>query len=392
MNTDHLSVKALAAVLLVAGLSACGPGRDDRPQLGDSAAACTIDDEVGGVAFVLPVHQGAPTGIPAQFGCLLRTALERGLPVRVVTSDGTPRVAVREDVTADPVNPVAFDDDVADAEERVVVQVNELTATSDGNDTWAALLLAADELTSLGVKGSHALIVSRDNGSSDSGVLRIADPGMTEVEPADVARFITRNKACGSLDGMAVAMYGVGETVAPHPTLSARQRASIADQYLAALEACGARANGFPLPPVGAGPETGYVTHPVQPDEDPFIEVEAKEPVVLRQDSLGYLPDKAEFVDVPAAEKVLARMAEQLTAHPEVRVEIRGRTAEGPTAWPTLRALGKARADLCADVLVAHGIARSRITTVGLGYVARPPITDPATAAANRVTEFDFRS
>lgn len=391
MNTNHLSVKTLATTLLVAGFTACGPSPDDvePPPPG---VPCNIDDKVEAVAFVLPVHEGAATGMPGQFGCLLQTALERGLPVRVVTSEGTPRVVVREDVAPDAVNPEAFADDVAAAERRVVDQVNALAATSDGNDTWAALRLASDELASVGVKGREALIVSRDSGGSDRGVLRIADPGMTEVDPADVARLITDNKACGSLDGTTVAMYGVGETVAPHPVLSARQRVSIANHYVTALEGCGARANAVPLPPVGDGPETEHTTRPVQPDEEPSIEVEAKEPVVLRQDSLGYLPDEAGFVDAAAAEKVLARMADQLMSHPGVRVEIRGRTAEGPTAWPTLRALGKARADLCADVLAAHGIARSRITTVGLGYIARPPITGPTTAAANRVTEFVFRS
>ena len=390
MNTDHLGAKALAATLLVAGLSACGPGDGHRPAP-PATAVCTVGDEVGGIAFVIPVHEGAPAGMPAQFGCLLRTALERSLPVRVVTSEGRPRVAVRETVSPDPVNPVAFDDDVAAAEGRVVAQVNELAATSDGNDTWAALVLASDELASIGVEGRHALIVSRDSGSSDSGVLRIADPGMTEADPAEVRDLVMDHDACASLRGMDVTMYGMGETVAPHPVLSARQRAAIAEQYVAALEGCGARASAVPLPPVSDGPRTEHPTRPVQPDEDPVIEVKTQAPVVLRQDSLGYLPDQATFVDVPAAEKVLARMAEQLAAHPEIGVEIRGRTADGPTAWPSLRALGKARAELCADVLVAHGVDGSRISTVGSGYLADPPVTDPATAAANRVTEFVFR-
>lgn len=390
MNTHHRSVKALTATaLLVTGVTACST-RDVDPAP-PPGVPCVIDAEVEAIAFVLPVHEGAATGMPRQFGCLLTTALEKGLPVRVVTSEGTPRVAVREDVTPDPVNPVAFEDDVAAAGARVVDQVNALTATSDGNDNWAALGLASDELASLGATGRRALIVSRDNGNSDSGLLRIADPGMTEADPADVVRLVTDNDGCASLDGVAVTLYGVGETVAPHPALSARQRNWIADQYVAALDACGARASAVPLPPVGDGPETEHPTRAVKPDEEPSIDVEEQDLVVLRQDSLGYLPDQAEFVDQPAAEGVLARMAEQLAAHPDVRVEIRGRTAQGPTSWPTLRSLGKARADLCADVLVAHGVARPRITTVGVGYVARPPITSPATAAANRVTEFVFR-
>jgi OOP family OmpA-OmpF porin len=389
MNTRHVSVKAAAAALLGVAVTACGPGQD--PPVEEASPSCAVHDDVRGVAIVLPVHQGSPTGMPGQLGCLLRSALERGLPVRVVTSEGTPRVAVRVDATPTDINPEAFRDDVTAAEASVVQQVNALTATSDGNDTWAALVLASDELASVGVEGRHALIVSRDSGGSDSGVLRIADPGMTEVEPTDVARFITRNEACGSFDGTTVQMYGVGETVAPHPALSARQRASIAELYIAALERCGARASAVPLPAVGEGPDTERRTEPVQPDEEPSIEVESKEPVVLRQDSLGYLPDRAEFVDRAAAEKVLARMAGQLADHPELRVEIRGRTAQGPTAWPTLRALGKARAELCAEVLVAEGLSRSRITTVGVGYTAQPPVTDPASAAANRVTEFVFR-
>lgn len=381
-----------AMILTACGDNATATDNTANPVAVSSTDTCTLSDDVRAVAVVLPVHQGGAAGMPEQFRCTIREAIERGLPIRVVTAEGTPTLAIKVRVQPDPVNPVAFEDDVVNAEASLIAQVRNLTATSDGNDTWGALLLAEDELTSIGAGGRNSLILSRDNGHSDSGLLRMTDPDMTNADPKEVAAFVSKNGGCGALKGATVDLYGLGETVAPHPAVTARQRAAIANQYQATLTACGATATTQPLPATGAGPVTDRVTRPVAPDNPVVFSVEERTSVDLRQDTLAYAADQAAFVDPDRARAVLVELAQQLKANPGIRVEIRGRTAAGPTAWPSLPALGKARAELCAKVLRDAGVTPSQIRTHGDGYLAQPPITGPASAAANRVTRFIFRA
>jgi len=65
-------------------------------------------------------------------------------------------------------------------------------------------------------------------------------------------------------------------------------------------------------------------------------------------------------------------------------VTITGTTCNLPTTWPSLEELGRARAEAVATQLLARGVTPSQITTLGAGYTANPPVTDPATAARNR--------
>jgi outer membrane protein OmpA-like peptidoglycan-associated protein len=64
--------------------------------------------------------------------------------------------------------------------------------------------------------------------------------------------------------------------------------------------------------------------------------------------------------------------------------------ANAPTAWPSLEALGRARAEACKAALVQLGVPADQISTVGLGYLADPPGDTPAAAAQNRKIVFSF--
>lgn len=409
MSSIHQRVALGLALVALTALAACvGPDATSVKAAPGSTTlvGCHLAPGVLAVAVVLPVHQGSDGRMPEQFRCILRAAIERGLPIRVITAEGTPTLAVKLQAKPDTVNPIAFEDDVTNAEASLVAQVNAIRASSKGNDTWGALLLAADELTSIGAGGNHGLVLSRANGNSDSGILRMTDPRMTYTEPKDVAKFIVGNDACGHVKNLTVEMYGVGQTVRPHPALSERQRAAIGKLYVNALTACGAKASSRSLPATGFGPKTKYETQPVAPDKPGRILVAPANPSKPGQqtpknssrpsprrpgpETLGYVADQATFIDPVQARAVLADLARQLKDDPMVRVEIRGQTAAGPTSWTSLRALGKARADLCSRVLTNLGVDPTRISTFGDGYLATPPITDPATAAANRVTQFTF--
>lgn len=378
--------------LAAACLSACSTSADATA--GAAPAPGSQDCPAGqadALVLVLPVHQGAPApALPEQWRCTIKATIERAGTINVITAEGTPKVAIRFQAHPDRINPTAFADDVQNAEASLLAQVRQIKAASNGNDSWGALLMAADQLTSQGADGTGGLILSRDNLLSDTGLLRETDPGMTAAEPSDVAQFIRNNQACGHLADKNIRLYGVAEAAVPQPVLSARQRTTITNQYLTALTECKAKAEATPMPGSSTGPDTSFTTQTVAAEAPTRMEVRVGTTVTLAQESLAYLPDEAAFADSAKAHETLTQIAAGLKNSPQTNVIIRGRTASGPTRWPSLAALGKARADLCAQTLRSAGINPDQIHTEGAGYLATPPITSPATAALNRATDFSF--
>ena len=381
----------LATVLVALTLTGCGAGATAPP----SAAVqrpCPASTSLGGarsLVLVLPVHQGASTGARSPWRCAIREALDTGVPISVVTAEGLPKVAVRGFLsTPTRVNLQAHQDDLDAAEATLVLTVNSLRASSAGNDTWAAALLAADQGAST---GSPVLVLFSDNGLSDTGLIRMTEPGMPLADSGDVVTFVKDNKACGRLAGSTWVLSGLGEAVLPQPALSARQRANIAEIYASSMKACDAAVTVRPAPASGSGPTTTLRTGRVTPETPATLSVRPATRISLPDSSaLGYQPDSAEFRDLTAARATLAHIAEQLRSQPNVTVRITGRTSNGATAWVSHEALGKARADRCAGLLVQAGVRPSQITTVGAGYTAQPPVTNPTTAALNRSTDFTF--
>lgn len=396
----HLATPLIA--LLSAGtLSGCGgTAAGQSPSTAQTGEECTVATAVRAVALILPVHQGAPSGgVPQQWRCLVRTAIDRGLPISVITAEGTPRVAVKFHATPDNVNPAAHEDDVQNAEADLLSRIGQLKASSAGNDSWAALVIAADQLASQGGAGEQGLLLSRDNMLSDRGLLRMTDKGMTSALPADVSSHVKQHAGCGRLNGLKINAFGIAEAVTPQPHLSTRQQQAIAGNYIAALKACGADAVSLALPATGNGPTTRYTTGTVAPDRDPTLSVNtgkagaggAPAPITLLQDTLSYVPDQAVFADPAQAATVLGAIAKELVQDPNLRVTVRGRTSNGDTAWRSHKELGRARATLCAQTLYEAGVNPRQVVVVGAGYLAQPPVTSPATAALNRATDFTFK-
>jgi len=63
---------------------------------------------------------------------------------------------------------------------------------------------------------------------------------------------------------------------------------------------------------------------------------------------------------------ILARVAEELVAHPDIRVTIEGHTDSKGSADENLR-LSQFRADAVRDLLARAGVATERLTTIGRG-------------------------
>jgi outer membrane protein OmpA-like peptidoglycan-associated protein len=354
------------------------------------------------LTLIIPVHRGAQApDLPQQWQCAIESALTRGVPINIVTAEGKPQV-VLHGFTAEltTINPDARQDDLVAAQNTVINAATRARATSPGDDLLAAQNLAADLASTSGIAGQ---IMSLDNGLTDTGVLRIADDGMTGASPDQVASFVTANRACANLKGKTMQYYALGFSSAPQEPLSQRQRDTISKTYVEVAKACGAAtAEAIALPRTGPGPHTPYTTKPVTPDKPPTFTAPttatAQQQMAFNSNSvIRFQTDSANLTDSPAATQVLTSSAAWLVGNPSHKVTITGTTSsEPPTAWPNNAALARARADTIRQVLIQQLRVRSaQITVVGAGYTANPPDggpnhLNPASAALNRAVTLTF--
>ncbi|WP_431235960.1 OmpA family protein (plasmid) [Mycolicibacterium psychrotolerans] len=344
---------------------------------------------------MISVHQGgsAPS-IPAAAACYLDTALRTGEPVSIVTAEGAPRVIMKSatwtlnDGQPESANPQAYGDDLATARSAVLTAIHNASAASDHDDLLAALAMAADQAHQDDPAASVRILVI-DDGLSDTGVINLAQPGMTAAEPDEVADFVRTHGGCPtSLTGVSVTMYGAGYGVDPQPALSTAQITRVGQIWQKTIEACGGHLDLVPSPRTDPGPATTHTVTPVPALPAAAMPLQPTGPdVVLNDDSaLRFNPDSADLTDPAAAQALLTPIAKYLAEDAHHAVTVSGTTSNGPTAWPSYKTLSEARAHTVANILTSAGAPAAQITCRGDGYTANPPVTDPATAALNRTT------
>lgn len=397
-TSRRLSGSAALAALIVAAmmlLSGCG---------GSSVAATSTSSSDGGTAaelrdclkgssltLIVPVHQGAQApALPQQWQCAIESAIISAKPINVVTAEGKPQVALRNfTAKVSTINPEAFHDDLVAAQNTVITATTRAHATSNGDDLLSALSLAADLSSTSGAEGQ---IMSLDNALTDSGVVRMADDGMTAASPEEVASFVTSNKACPNLKGKTVEFHGLAYGVVPQLPLSQRQKDAISRIWTHVAQACGAASTkSLALPRTEAGPSTTFTTRPVTPEKQPTMKAAPATSIRVGDNTaMGFEVDSDQLRDPEGARDLLVGVAKQLRARPATHLTITGSTSNGATAWPSLIALSRARAVTIARLLSELKIPSTQMTARGAGYRAQPPVTDPATAALNRAVTLTF--
>lgn len=382
---------AAFAALATFGLGGCAGLADDASGTADDAGAGQAPCPVGtSLTLVVPVHQGAPAPtVPQEWRCAIEGAVDAGVPISVVTSEGAPRLALRGYVaTLDDTNPETLRRDVNLAQTAVIGAVMEASAGSDGNDLLGALALAADAATAAGPGG---VILSLDPGVTDTGVLRTADEGMTLAAPEDVAVFVSEHGACPALTDTEVAFYSLGYTAAPQPALSRRQVANLAGIWVAVAQSCGATATHVPLPRTGDGPDTARTTATAAPEPEPTMAPAASCQVEVPDSEIGFAPDSAELLDPVGAAAVVDAVAARLSGC-QGSIEVAGMTSSAGTPEGRAAVAG-ARADRVRGMLAAAlGVDPGAIAVRAVGFdLAQGSVQDrvgdqlsPTLASANR--------
>lgn len=321
------------------------------------------DNSAGSAPGALAVIVGAHSNMVAPslldtVQAEIETAAELGSPATVIVDDGSPSAAAPLSLKTANDNPLYQQDQI----NQLTNLIDQTRADNPEVDLLAAISLAARSVTD--AVGPKTIVVI-DSGLQTTGALRFQDQdgALLNANPDEVVELLRRTQQLPNLTGMRVIFTGLGDTAAPQQPLPAPARAVLVALWTKIVEAAGGKAEvkqaPLPstrtidgLPPVTIVPVAAKSIGPL-----PSI-------TVLRDGTVGFVPDQAVFRDSAQARAVLADYAREITNGR--RALLTGTTASAGTSEYRLR-LSQERANAVRDLLVSLGAPADRISTRGLG-------------------------
>ncbi|MGH3775130.1 MAG: OmpA family protein [Pseudonocardiaceae bacterium] len=288
----------------------------------------------------------------------IETAAELGSPATVIVNDGSPSAAAPLSLKTGNDNPLYQQDQL----NQLTNLIDQTRADDPEVDLLAAISLAARSVTD--AAGPKTIVVI-DSGLQTTGALRFQDTdgALLNANPDEVVELLRRTQQLPNLTGVRVVFTGLGDTAAPQQPLPAPARAVLVALWTKIVESAGGKPEvkqaPLPstrtidgLPPVTIVPVAAKSIGPL-----PSI-------TVLRDGTVGFVPDQAVFRDSAQARAVLADYAREITNGR--RALLTGTTASAGTSEYRLR-LSQERANAVRDLLVSLGAPADRISTRGLG-------------------------
>ncbi|MEX5296847.1 OmpA family protein [Kocuria sp. CPCC 205268] len=374
-----------AAVLTGAALSGCSP------QPPTAQASSTSECEVpGGFVLAQAVHENAVRNVDdPTVSCYLKAAIGTDAPLWVMGLDGTPTYTVADEH-------IGWDPGGANAEAefnaaRAALQqvVGDLGADAHGN----RLDLGLNKFGEAAARaGGQATVVVASPGTADGPVVDLTPAAVGATDPEEFAGAVLDTGAIASLEGVHIVWVGLGQAAGTQQVLSQPQLENLQAIWAAIIEGAGGAVEFVPGDIVGETVDAGsYTVRPVEPMQLTGPAPQTGTTVAYDDTSaFGFAPDTTAFRDQPAAETAAGEIARWI-APGDRRIELVGTTAAVGDEQ-SRRELSQRRAQAVAELIVAQGGDRSRITATGLGsefpdYVEdRHPdgSLDPVAAVHNR--------
>lgn len=369
----------ICALALVSTLTGCTKEpANDTPA--DKTAVCFV---VGGHAN----SQGLNMNSPLVQDTVYDTVRNFGF-IGVVSADGNPEVihAASYDIDAKykSASPEKLDMDARAKATNIIVSMQGVVANDPEVDYLAALRLSVRMITSLEGYDSKRIIVL-GTGLSTTGVLDFNN-NLISAEPDVVVSLLDEKSEIPDFSGITVYWQQMGDVAAPQKALTSSQRMKLQGIYGGLVEAGGGIFiyNEIIANPVDVTSQLPAVTPVELPDDTPICfnpvafeetaeeeENVFKEPVILTEEQVTFIGDKAEYLNPEEALKTLQPIAEYLIQHPSISIMLAGGTAGDEDTEFTLT-LSRLRAESVMGTLITLGVAEDRIIAVGLGSTNDP--------------------
>lgn len=374
-----LALTFACVLVLVSTLTACSTESSSNASA-EKTAVCFV---VGGHAN----SQGLNMNSPLVQDTVYDTVRNYGF-IGVVSADGKPEVvhAASYDIDAKykSASRDKLDMDARSKTTNIIVSMQSVVANDPEVDYLAALRLAVRTLSSLEGYDSKQIIVL-GTGLSTTGVLDFNN-NIISAEPEAVVSLLDEKSEIPDFSGITVYWQQMGDVAAPQKDLSSAQRMRLQEIYGGLVESGGGIFvyNEIIANPVNTTLELPAVTPVEIPDDTPiyfdpviFEETEDEEenvfeePVILTEEQVTFIGDKADYLNPEEAMRTLQPIAEYLVQHPSISIMLAGTTAGDKDSDYTMT-LSRARAETVKSTLVGLGVDASRIIAIGLGSTNDP--------------------
>ena len=351
----HWLVVTLLA--LVAGCTGTSEG-DTAPTPG-----CATDTSVPFAAAIGARANSDNPRLPGSVADLMVATARGGQEVTLIRADGEPGVVYEKTFAPDVANGPAADKEF----EPFVANLRAIFADATHAEHADAATLSALTLAGRAVpSGGNVVLV--DSGLQTTSPLRFQDEtaNLLDADPADIVAQLKKQDMLPDLFGRHVVLIGLGNTAPPQPTLNTRQFRKVTAIWTAIAKAGGAACVQVLDDPGTntAVPEVPPVTV-VRLPEPPPPPKPCGETVLGERNNVGFVRDKAIFLDEQAARETIQQVADVMRDGRQT-AELVGTTANVGTPAGQV-ALSKQRANAVQQVLVEMGIDPQRLRTVGLG-------------------------
>ena len=384
MRTITFTQKAVTALLtapLLFGLSSCST---------DSQAQTSVPLSTDGVVIITNSRANVPVPtLSSGNQQLIRQALEQGLPIRIVSADGTPELVQIPQPKVQGKNEYARAASLDKALKLVSVAITALPNADEAN-AYGAFAVARDTASSLALKQPTLICISC--GIDTAGPLTMTMDGAIRASATDYLDYL---KATGQLvtfgesgfEKVQVILSSTGATADPQEPLSPADKQALTVIWRDVLQAGDAEVVIDPYPLSGESVQTEFPVTPVQIPEPPPMPTLPTRPVCEPQmisfdgaSAARFVEDVAQWLDEGAARDALRPLAQWLIEGGGRTARIQGTTAGVNSGDPNEgKDLSLQRAAAARDMLIELGVSPDQILSVeGLGpdYPGRVPDRD----------------
>lgn len=330
--------------------------------------------------------------------------------ISVINADGIPDVVLSSSFDIDDKYKSAsaekLDRDARAKTTNLITGMQSVIAIDPEVDYLAALNLAVRTLSSLEDYDSLTIILI-GTGLATTGVLDFQN-NLISAEPSTIIEHLKEKEEIPNFNNITVYWQQMGDVAAPQEALTSAQKNTLQQIYGGIVEAGGGT---FVYNEAIANPVNEDAVYPLvtpvelpadtpisfEPDILDYDEVENvfTEPVVLTEEQVTFIGDKAEYLYPEDAENILKPIADFLMSN-DVTILLCGTTA-GDTNNAYTMELSQDRAEAVKQTLVDFGVNPSHIIAVGLGstdpwHVYCIPTSDKAASCNRKVVLLDASS
>lgn len=303
--------------------------------------------------------------------------------IAVVNADGNPEIVHAASYDLDDKYKSAskekLDMDARSKATNIVLSMQSIVADDPEIDYLESLRLAVRTLSSLSGYDSKSIVMI-GTGLSTAGVMNFSN-NLISAEPETIVNLLNEKSEIPDFTGITVYSQQLGDVAVPQQELTSAQRIKLERIYGGIVEAGGGTFiyNDIIANPVDETKQYPSVTPVNLPSDTPISFEEVvfeednifEEPVFLTEEKIGFVADKAVFLNPDEANETLQPVAEYLVKHPSVSIVLAGTTAGDKDSDFTL-SLSKQRAETVKNALVELGVNADRIIAIGLGSEKDP--------------------